>query len=71
MFRVFGGVPGFLGDVPGFLAGVPGFWGVFRVFECSGMFHDVPCSGVPCSGVPVFLEVLHAKRTRKFSLKYT
>ena len=53
-----GGVPGFLGDVPGFLAGVPGFLGVFRVFECSGIFHDVPvfrCSGVlvfRCSGVP-------------------
>ena len=56
MFRVFWGVPGFLGGVPGFLAGVPGFWGLFLVFlgvpgfsgvpECFVMFR---CSGVPGS----------------------
>ena len=52
VFRVFWGVPGFLGGVPGFFGlflvflGVPGFSGVP---ECFVMFR---CSGVPCSGVP-------------------
>jgi len=44
VFRVYGGVLGFLVHVPG-IEGVPGCSG------CSG----VPvfrCSGVPCSGVP-------------------
>ena len=58
----FRGVPGFLGVFRAFsgvflvFLGCSGFFGGCSwFFGCSGMFRDVPCSGVP-----VFLEVLHA-----------